>query len=1838
MTHPAPPPTDPRQETSTPRDDAESLENTPNTSNSAGVGHAQSGLDEDVEIGTKDEHCWQVGAAIPLGHGPLPAVPAHDPPSPDGLRSTGHLARATHVLQSVLGKNGLPAGDAAVYEGLYGLARAVRAISAWIPDASEWQDLAAHLEAQAAAREQLLGAYSSGIAPGHHHPLYGDFGEFPLYSGLVAGQQIPESRAWASLAGLACWPHVDAVLHGKPTPPIPEVVARGIYPLLRKAATCTSTHRWLEALFETADQPGSLLPTIDLLPQTERNKERAKGIRVLAEQFIAGMARLHARQDVDEDEGDDDQVVSSGITKVVEPHSSVDSTTDGLAPSDRGHPDTFLAVDGLKDPAWIRARTIAAARDHNQLHLRWESLTEEEIDYVAAIYPTLLKDSATRDGAVGLALLAAVGLPLDRLARLRLAESVDDDAALSSTGSATIVRLEDRLVAMVAVAKPDNAATQDGAHYLPVASRFFLALPTSCAMALDEAGWLPGETITRRFPTLASDVRTLLAKLRAETGHRLTPGRLRDAVAKEIYTRTQDECLASLVYPATRIPVGAGRFYLSLTCQEAADLQFPALQRLFPGDVEQLRLPGTVAELYIGSELVVAPQAIAQAIDTLWKRLCLQVSTGRRSVANVANALNAHSMWIAALTRLVAFVRPVVDPLPRPADFDPARGFAVVCDKRESPRNEQRLVPLAKPLTEQVFLTRESHEAAALFFDRHAPDLASGLRSLSAEGMGCASIPALPILERLEGQWRFREFRPEDLAWPEFAWAANVGRHLGVRAGRQKHLSREIMSLLLGHAEIGQTPYGWDSVLTPEAVQAITQPLLDELASSYGIQLLPALSPHSLGTEKCAPEFLRAPIFGDSRPGRNAHRRLTDSEKSHIKKASLAPSVLTASTRDAALLAMKRELGDALRGSPAERKWLHSLAERYLRFHWRPQGDSSRNAGVKIPLEAETGPIQRAELLLADRGRRAREQLLRLIENFLADNPERHPESEWMALIGLNAVAFGGCLQSKGLEAIAKACLSGLRHHQGTILLDWTTERGEFRFVPDALTASLLLKWHDTRANATGDLDLPAFRKAASAFLSRIDALGDAPYAWPPSATRETRMRLAIGALLRQSVPGVLMAHMLAVRRSTPVPISCLQRELGFRLDSPAEPARHESALRIKATCSRKDGASDAIKALQKRIGKIRASGTLGGKSKGTRGERLARLEQDIAEIEASLTALVEQPDTAAITHMVIARLRQLLRKGGRLKQILATSTIAEYMAPVLRFAATELGRSMLTADPSALAAAYRNIILSGAASTASVRYRSLEDFHCLAVEQFGVEDLDWSEIAEDVPGVIVRVDANLIHPHEVNLALALIDGCATVPSDIRLRTKLAIAMMADLGLRFGEAYRLPHQDISPSRRFAFVRNTRDGEVKTVNGVRILPIGALCSDRTRNLLDEAIALTDPDGTLRGEAALFGGLQNPRDLIPRSLIARLANQAIRAATGDPATRLHHLRHGAATALLDRIVLPTDRNLQHDLLTEIVGTTTRTRRAMWSLAMLMGHGSGRTTAVSYVHHQERRVADAMNRGLPRLGDSLISRLIGQTASAVRSYRSRGKSDGEILLHHIRHALARTPERAVTWGLQQPKTPPVLDTGWIKTYERDSLPQIDHALRLYFRGGLDAAATGNVTGIAASDIEQLAVTAQRLAAEMRLPVDTQGNPACFLAPRSRLAAEGSAAQAVAAIGRSDEAKQLAAEAIKAYDHGRFAWCCRDGHTLRNILAWLTLAGVRNQNILVRVPESLWDEANALLTRSTSDAPATLPVEGRAKRTRGRDRYMISVVSTRGTDLNHASFLQLVRWSTAR
>lgn len=274
-----------------------------------------------------------------------------DAPNPQGENNARGPHRATDVLRAVLGDTGLPAGDAAVYEGLVGLARAAQAISGWIPDAHVWRDLASHLHEQAAARTRLKGAYSSGIAPSRLHPLHGDFRTFPLYAGIVAGEQVPDSTAWAFVAGLACWPFMQATLRGLPPPTAQTNAVSSIYSLLRDA----TASGWLDRLLEGVDTPESLLEAIARLPAKEQKSSHARGLTELAHQFLT-QQETQLPQELE----DEDDLLPSKYKSLV---TNQDQDNAGLAPDDYGAAQSVLEIEGNPDPVVVRARTIGAARD-----------------------------------------------------------------------------------------------------------------------------------------------------------------------------------------------------------------------------------------------------------------------------------------------------------------------------------------------------------------------------------------------------------------------------------------------------------------------------------------------------------------------------------------------------------------------------------------------------------------------------------------------------------------------------------------------------------------------------------------------------------------------------------------------------------------------------------------------------------------------------------------------------------------------------------------------------------------------------------------------------------------------------------------------------------------------------------------------------------------------------------------------------------------------------------------------------------------------------------------------------------------------------------------------------------------------------------------------------------------------------------------------------------------------------------------------------------------------------------------------------------------------------------
>lgn len=1764
---------------------------------------------------------------------------SHSAPSgttsvPEILRSRGS-SRATEVLRAVLGETGLPAGDVAVYEGLSGLARAVRAIAGWIPDSLVLRDVALFLGEEAAARLAARDAYSSPIAPRSLNPLHGDFANFPLYSSLVAGGRHQKSGAWDFVAGLACWPYVNSAIFGAKPQKASANVVHSVYPLLRNALSNPATLQWMDALLAGAATPEDFLASCANLPAVEKKSNRVKGLAELATGFVTGQKTPPSTAPEPEEEI---QLFGYG-TLAGNPRPDAEDL--GLEPDDYAASIAVLDLEGDAEPATVHARTIGAARDFNHLHLRWEAATREEIGYFAEAYPALIHDETTQTAAVGLAISIAAGIPLKKLAAFRLAGSMAEGQDFAMVNGTAIVPIGGTLAVVSATPALENGFRQAGkpGSYLPVSPVVVTALPTSCVAALRGQGWQPGETLARRFPTMAAQVRDALAAMRRQTGLRLTPGRLHSAIAKEIFTRTQDECFASLIHPAARMPVGAGRYYLATTCQQVADTHAIAAQTLFPGDIGSLELPSGLQEARVGSQLVVDVGKVADALQTLRVRLEQSLAPGRRSFASVAGAINAHVIWLAVLLRFLAFVRPVVDPLPRPCDVYLDQGFLLVCDKRESPRNEQRLVPLADVLKQQIASTRTTFLAAALYFDRQAPELAAQVRSLLDSGGRCASIPGLPFLECVDGKWKFRELRPEDVACSELPWPANFGRHLGMQAAHQAGLPREIVSVLFGHAEVGQTPFGWDSAWTPMDLQRICAPFLDAHAGRLQLKALPALAKYPLGVAERSPQFARISLFGDDRPERNARRRhLAEAEKAHLRDVGVQLESLAATPPEDVAEKIAGILHAGPKRSRAELDWLKAVALRYLRLRERAVQSGSGSQARRIPLEAEDGPIDRAELLLFNRGLQAREEILCLTEAFLSSSPETAPPSDWIAFIVLHAIAFGGCLRPHAAEGIARACVSGIRTFQSTAFLDWKAGSVSCRFWADAQTNAIIARWFDIRADAPSQLELNEFRDALRSLLAKITSLSDAPYAWPPGKSRLSRLRLAIGAYMRRFVPGVLMAHMQGSRHSAPVELRCLQRELGHYPGLSQAEDKPVSSRRSVTYGNAVSSPALAMEEIRKAVAKTRATSATGGASRGTRGERLRGLEEDLDALEADLGSLINESASTAIVHLVIARVRQLARKGGRLKKQLATSTISEYLAPVFKFASLPVGQRILTAGPCEIAESYKSIILSGSSAKSVSRYRSLSDFHALAVEEFGAEEVEWVEIVAGIQGVHAEVDANLIHPHEIDRAMALLAGAPGVPEDLRLRAMLAISLMADLGLRFGEVFRLRRKHFSQSRQFLYIQNTQDGEVKTANGTRIVPFGALATDRTKGLVDRTLGLVTVGSGSNEEAALFTSLSAPGDLLPRSTITKICNQAIRAATGDCKTRLHHLRHTAATKLFDEIVLPSDRTANAKLLEEIVGTANATRRAFFSLATLLGHGSGQTTATNYLHQQERRIATAMDNLPCQPADKFLSSVISQSENAVRSYRSRGKSQSDLFQTYAKKVFNRFPELRIEDNMNFSKPPAILETGWVaKAFECD-FGKVERILRLQFHSGLEPGETAILCGVTETFAANSRRAATAIAKKLRLPKNGEGDPLTFASPRSRLGKDAQPCFSIETIEKTDESVRLAELALGAYDHNRFAWVCRDGYTLEAVLSWMGLSGIDPRKIVLRVPESRLDECQEYLPAQMGGSIRKVPADSRPGRRRGIDTFRVTIQPLGidiGSRFSHATFLNLIRWT---
>ena len=1757
------------------------------------------------------------------------------------------------LLSAWLGTAVPPTAELA-HEAFQAIGRCANVLAGWRPHESQWLTVCSIARDECAKLELMYGAHSSSLAPKHVNAMFGDFRSWPLYSGLVAGAANPTDATWSFVAALVAWPALGSNVAGMRVGEIAKSHQLSLQTWLRESVRNADSLAAMQRLLDGA------LPTPRNLLLTSRS---LKGKEAKWWAALKAYARAYCTSYQDSllipptpADGDVPKPPAPGIRKIIDHSVATRPENEGLAPDDAGATryvshDAAYEADTTDPLTRHRVRCLASAREYNHLPLHWIKLNPEERRVMRDALQTAIFDRATQDGAIAIAMCALLSLSPADVSGLAIHASLTEAVDALTKVSTTLVWVDDQLVALQGVPRPECAFRQGkGMLLLPHRTYKALGLPSEITQVITAAGGRNHDKLLCCFPALVVAARELAAKWRRTTGARLHLGRIQRVVADRLLEKTYDECIVEATLPGARVPTGAGSYYSAIPASRAFTMHREAASDVLPWAIKDL--PPAVSEhfrgCYIGSELLIPIDALKNALAALYDRARTSSTTGRRTIDVVANAFNFQTMYLVAIGTLLTTHRPTLAPFPRPDDLEPSLCRGLIIDKRAHARSTQRVVPLPESLAAQVEAYRKSARAVVGFLDDEHPNLAGALRStLDERATGFPSAAALSLLAQVDGSWQLKPFSPEDwkTLWPEWTWPLNGNRHILTQWLQAQQVRRESINYLLGHAEAGQALFGRDCAVTIDAFCAEMKPILQRFGDSLGIRHLQPMRLYSRVATQAEPIQLAAPGFGDdARPP--IQQRLSGAELETCRRI-LRDDVVTGASSDEERASQISALVAREFQSDAPRR-ARALA---LLLRWQrtqPTGEFLAK-GRRIPFAIETTPVTRTELRDLVRGRQLQQALLQFACDF-ATTQEAVQEidaASWWALLSLVATAFGGKHTHDKRHLWLEAIPSGTFHAQGSLWIEWNQGNGLKRWCADPISALLITRF---LRRAPADMPRPAdksVRAATNRILADLVPLKG-------MGTAKQRLRAfaeAMRALHRSSIPGPLMAHMIGERHSAAVPRETLLRSTGVRLVP--DPALLEELVvhvgkRHAGTVPehQADPSGAALKLLVKAIGKAQGSSSRGGKASGRHGSRISHLKADLRQLEASTYG----SDTTF--KIVCSRVRELATEGGRLKRILATSTIAAYMRPVIAFARTEVGREFLNADPLAIEEAYRNLVMTGCNSKAFERLASLQDFHEHAVVHFGAAPVDWLDVASDLPHAAKRINANLVYAHEVDLACALIAAMEDLPAHLVLMAQATLHLMHDLGLRFGEVFRLRAKDVLTGATYLYVRSTEHGEVKTSSGVRMVPLrnllGAPGHAALSSLLDRANTLSKSDPI----TPLFCDPDDPSALVLRADVVRIVSHALRVATGDLTIRPHHLRHSAVTNSYGLLVvdgLDDEWARGAALRNELISEVDATRRATHAHSQLFGHGGPDTTAIIYLHQQEFRVSNWMVKLLPDMTSVEIAGLTGWTDVRVRKAWSADKSTVEILRMAVSGALKDRTELDAWRGIQSTADPLPMTTRMDFARPAIELPKLREFLLHHIQRGLPPEALARLYGVppvfAASLCRNLAVAVHHTTFALSfVRVDEYRLWPGYSIRTTRTHQLPPHLATLPSIKRMDglsasrELADIASSFVRTFDPDQNCWDVSTCVELDAVTRWMQSVGIEPHDVTFEMPcfEDRVPDSLQMVVGNFQNANF-LRIAPRQGRRRGGDQVRIRVrpdgFSAAATTLAQATFLWVVR-----
>ncbi|OIR08988.1 phage integrase family protein [mine drainage metagenome] len=1033
-------------------------------------------------------------------------------------------------------------------------------------------------------------------------------------------------------------------------------------------------------------------------------------------------------------------------------------------------------------------------------------------------------------------------------------------------------------------------------------------------------------------------------------------------------------------------------------------------------------------EFAVGSQLTPQEPYIKKFIRELQQGFANSASADGNSLSESHNSM---ALYTHQMLNFASGHRAVSDPYFDLHCFDLTDKTLLIEEKVVSSTHATRLAWLP-PLAVSQFEHYLSHlRSLSRLLRGSYPALANQIWAVTEPNFR-HPIPLFFFLEERDGDLKWIRIQPatlQSMLGDKWELPLNTNRHLLSTWLHTNKCPSEFIDAQLGHVEAGCYPFSGRSVLSPQGIGKTIVPLLQNYLVEQGWKAIKGIGAPSrypiIPPSPKSKDLQSTLLFGP-------HARTASREAVWRKDATMIISLI----ESALPVDSSRDIPDSLIDSMQD-KLLSEYSDDgrvLIRLSlFRRHLISLRRKGYQVKIPGRLALISSEPACFSIESSKEAAQFKGISERFLAylSSQSGHPPMPEVRLaeILISSCIFGAQTSPQFLEVVAKGFRDRICRHGDRVFVD--VSRGPAapirRWFPDNVSWPLVVGY--SKLVSAGSA-MPSAEKINDYLIKILDII-KAPYPKKPPSKREPRILLDHLASLAQSywrfrLPGSVRAYAEGEYACASIPLSNWLRFVSDKRGTLQPHLRAPDFVAyiddIQPIHRPEQAAIDYKQAKQCWSDLTRCL----GKSSGSKsGDALARSNARKKSIETKIPSYLKKgkSNIPPILQLVAAWILHLSRSGTSTTPDVRASTVAAYARSIgEKLNALAYDVDFLSQSDVAVEEIYRNVLEVVSCENRGYVAGRLKEFHAFLVYSYAMPKLDWSEIVDDDSLEADVVDAGIVSLPEYYKALETLLPDQTFPSRDQLLRAVILFFAYRFGLRAGEIFRLTISDIIflDGEMIVYIRNSIYGETKSSNGVRQLPLLGALSKAEHDLVKQWLSHIETFADGDHLAALFSDVESKRCVANRSTCVSAVVEVLRKVTGEPETRLRHLRHTCATRLylamfFDKTPLGFVGQLYNALWGEmtpqavrsiLIGDARVSRRGLYAMAMYMGHGSPDITHRHYIHLADVLLKEWIEREPPGIDDKTLAYACQTSYANIRQLRSRYATDASLvfLLEHF------------------------------------------------------------------------------------------------------------------------------------------------------------------------------------------------------------------------------------------